>query len=215
MCEYSLVIPGYLLLVYIPPGCGVGSELAWVHSIRLPLYDHPITCRPLCPELTAESRAWQELGTVFTGNWGLKSLPGPNSVLSFSLGLVYMVFIVSKAICLQSPWQLLLAPWLSFSTMMPPSPHLILAHGRFRWVLWGWSPDASQQLWLDSWLLKRTWAFHLKPLSLHPTSDLSAFPLFERILSCLGDFGPSQSSSAMGVCIFWSCSRDTGNCIWI
>lgn len=98
MCEYSLVIAGCLLLVHIPAGCEVGSQLAWVHSIRLPLYDHPITCRPLCPELTAESRAWQELGTVFTGNWGLKSLPGLNSVLSFSLGLVYMVFTVSEAV---------------------------------------------------------------------------------------------------------------------
>ena len=99
MCEYCLVIPGSLLHVYIPAGSGVGSELAWVHSLRLPLYNHPITCRPLCPELKTESRAWQELGTVFTGNWGLKSLPGLNSVSSFSLRLVYMVFIVSEAIC--------------------------------------------------------------------------------------------------------------------
>ena len=212
MCEYCLVIPGYLLHVYIPAGCGVGSELAWVHSLRLPLYNHPITCRPLCPELTTESRAWQELGTVFMGNWGcLDWIQCHHSPWDWSIWFL----LSQKLYALQNPWQLLLASWLSFSTMLPPSPRLILARGCFRWVLWGCSPDASQQLWLDPWLLKRTWTFHLKPLSFHPTSDLSAFPLFERILSSLGDLGPSQSSSAMGVCIFWSYSRDSGNCIWI
>lgn len=164
----------------------------------------PSLCRPLCPELTAESRAWQELWTVFTGNWGLKSLPGLNSVLSFLSPWDWSIwFLLSQKLyaCRAHDsyfWHhgFPFLPWCPFS---PP----YLGSWALRWVLWGLKSWCFSAALLDSWLLKRTWAFHFKPLTLHPTSDLECLSIVWENLGLPWRLWPKPEFKCHGeFCIF-------------
>lgn len=150
---------------------------------------------------TSSGHCSLQVGLIWVGTLGLVELylvPGVPKVRDQPLKQQTADRWLRRLCALQSPWQPLES--VTFSLSSASLSHLLLAQGALGGTvgLQSWCFSAA----LSHRHLEKTWAFHLKPLSLHPISDQGSFHCCTSSWAALATWAQDRVQGPWEVCAF-------------